>query len=98
METTKSKIRSQDVSRVLRNANVLMSKMFRGKVCYNATTGFEVSQNYEGFVVIRWNLGSWTPNREKFETETQKVYQTLITKGYVFEENNGKFIITGKRG
>ncbi len=97
MENTKIEIRPQDVSRVLRNGNVLMSKLYKGIVCYNATAGFEVSKHFEGFVVIRWNFGSWA-NKEKFEIETKKVYEILNTKGYVFEENNGKFIVTGKRG
>lgn len=96
MENTKTKIRPQDVSRVMRNAGLLMSKEIKARICYISTCGWEVTSSYWGEVKIEWNLGHWERGREQKEEQTQKLAELLTRKGYMFTFHLDRFTITGR--
>lgn len=95
MENTKTKIRPQDVSRVMRNAGLPMSKELRQRICYISTYGWRVRSDYWGEVKIEWNSGHWRAENNK-EEQTQKLAELLTKKGYMFTFHLDRFTITGR--
>lgn len=96
MEATKTKIRPQDVSRVMRNAGLLMSKELKQRICYISTCGWEVKSDYWGEIKIEWNLGHWEKGREQKEEQFEKLAKLLTEKGYRYTFALDRFTVEGK--
>lgn len=98
MENTKTRIRPQDVSRVMRNAGLLMSKELKARICYISTCGWEVKKDFWGAerVKIEWNPGHWERGREQKEEQFEKLAKLLTEKGYKYTFALDRFTVEGK--
>lgn len=96
MEKTTNGIRPQDVSRIMRNAGLMMSKDIKQKICYISTAGWNVRKNFDGSVQITWNIGHWRNGREQENDQREKLNALLFNKNFEYEIVFDRFIITGK--
>lgn len=96
MENTNSQIRPQDISRLMRNAGLIMSKDLRQRICYISTSGFAV-KNHLGKIRISWTPGHWQNGKEQKEEQFTKLTNLLTEKSYIYTFTQNQFIIEGKK-